>query len=95
MIAEVVRGRKTNRVVVKRRADPSPQRALRRYRKDPLTRGLDYTTVCVSLPVEELAALDIVCARVQMARSHFIRQAVKHFAAQIGVWPPTTPKRNP
>ena len=31
------------------------------------------------MPIAELELLDSVCERVQMARSHLLRQAVKHF----------------
>jgi len=61
----------------------SPQAALRSYRQDPTVRGLDYVVVAYCLPVAELAALDVVCESVQMARSHFLRQATKHFTAWI------------
>lgn len=36
-----------------------------------------------TLGAGELAALDAVCERVQMARSHFLRQAAKHFRAFV------------
>ncbi len=75
-------GKRTNRVRVKRRA-VSAGTATRRYLKDPSTRGLDTAIVCISLPVEELVALDAVCERTQMARSHFLRQAAKHFAEKV------------
>lgn len=78
----VVSGKRTNRVRVKRGAT-SAGTATRRYRKDPNTRGLDTVTVCISLPVEELVALDAMCERTQMARSHFLRQAAKHFATKV------------
>lgn len=81
-------GKRTNRVKVAsakvvRKADQSPSRALRRYRKDPSTRGLDYVVTCISLPVGELAVIDEACERAQMARSHFLRQAAKHFIAKV------------
>lgn len=75
-------GKRTNRVRVRRKA-ASAGTAMRRFRKDPLTRGLDYAMVCISIPVAELAALDAIAERVSMARSHFIRQAVRHFAAKV------------
>lgn len=77
--ATITRGRKANRVKVKRVAR-SAGTAIRRFRADPAVRGLETAMVCISLPVAELVSLDEVCERVQMARSHFIRQAVKHFA---------------
>jgi hypothetical protein len=80
--ATVVRGTKTNRVRVKRSKSPGSVR--KRYRQDPAVRGMDSTMVCISLPIAELEALDSMCDRVQMARSHFIRQAVKHFGVKTG-----------
>lgn len=50
------------------------------FRKDPKTRGHATAQVCISMPVSDLIALDAECERVQMARSHFIRQAIRHFA---------------
>lgn len=80
-----ISGKITNRVKVKRISarKRSPERAKIAYRKDPSTRGLDYVVIAVSLPVGELATLDEMCERVQMARSHFLRQAVKHFGAKV------------
>lgn len=82
MASATISGKRTNRVRVKRRA-ASAGTAKARYRKDPSTRALDTVQVCVSMPVADLLALDAVCERVQMARSHFVRQACKHFAAQV------------
>jgi len=76
-------GVKTNRVKVKRIAQTNTGRALSRYRQDPTVRGMDTVITCISLPVQELAELDEVCERVQMARSHFIRQAVKLLRQQL------------
>lgn len=75
-------GKKTNRVRVRRKA-ASAGTALARYRKDPSTRGLDVVQVCISMPAAELVDLDATATRVQMARSHFIRAAVKHFATKV------------
>lgn len=80
--ATVVQGVKTGRVKVKRRA-ASAGTALKAYRKDPTIRGLDYARLCITMPVAELEAMDALAARSQMARSHLIRQAVKHFAAKV------------
>jgi hypothetical protein len=77
--ATITRGAKTNRVRVKRVAR-SAGTAMARYRADPTVRGLETAIVCISMPAEELAALDAACERTQMARSHFLRQAAKHFA---------------
>jgi predicted transcriptional regulator len=57
--------------------------ALRRYRRDPLVRGLDTTQTTISLPVEELARIDELARRVQMSRSCFLRQAAKYFAVYL------------
>jgi hypothetical protein len=76
-----VRSARTKRT--KALARRSPQRAKLAYAKDPSTRGLDYVQVCVCMPVAELAVLDDMADRAQMARSHFIRQAVKHFSAKV------------
>lgn len=78
--ARVIRGVKTNRM----KRSKSPGSVLSRYRKDPTTRGFDCTTVCISVPVAELAEMDAFAERCQMARSHMIRQAVKHFIAKVG-----------
>lgn len=88
-------GKKTNRVKVQTRRgrpagrkaepiEPSPQRAKNRLKQDPSVRGKLYVTTCFSIPVDELVDLDAACERVQMARSQFIRQAVKHFAVKVG-----------
>lgn len=76
-------GAKTNRVRVKRKPDYAPQSALRRFRKDPSTRGLDCVIVSVSMPVRELAALDEAAEGAQMARSHFLREAARQFAERL------------
>jgi hypothetical protein len=80
--AVIERGTKTNRVRVKR--PKSPGHVRKRYRQDPAVRGMDSTVVAISLPIAELEALDAMCDRTQMARSHFIRQAVKHFGEKTG-----------
>jgi hypothetical protein len=61
------------------RERPEPKR----YRADRPNIGKGTKTVCVSLPPEELAWLDRMAERCQTSRSHFIRQAVKHFGAYI------------
>lgn len=78
--ASIVRGKTTNRVRVRNTViDPSPQRALHRFRKDPSTRGRVYVTICICLPVDELAVIDETAERIEMARSHFLREAAKRF----------------
>lgn len=82
MASATIEGKRTNRVKVRRRAT-SAGTALRRYRQDPAVRGHDVVTVCICLPVAELAAIDAMCERVQMARSHFLREAAKHFSSKV------------
>jgi hypothetical protein len=81
--ATIEKGAKANRVRVKRKASASTRATVNRYRQDPAVRGMDTVITCISLPVAELDAIDGVCERVQMARSHFLRQAAKHFAAYV------------
>jgi hypothetical protein len=76
----VIDGKRTNRIKVQRKAR-SAGTAMARYRQDPSVRGMDTVVTCISLPVCELTDLDAACERAQMARSHFIRQAVKRFIA--------------
>lgn len=85
-------GAVTNHVVVaKRIGKPRQRRGVKKYRKDPQMRGgkaykgMGRTTMqaCVSFPPDELALLDQMATRCQMSRSHFIRQAVKHFGAKL------------
>lgn len=78
---KVKRGRP--RLAPKRKTERSTQRALIRFKKDPLVRGLDFTVISVSLPAEELAAMDELCERLRVARSHLIRSAVKRFKAEV------------
>jgi len=98
MIATIERGAITNRVRVggsrsglrkaprkyekrKRRGPPAPTKGF--YRQDRSVRGLGCVVVCVSMPRSELVELDAVALRAQMARSHFVRQAVKRFQAFV------------
>ena len=55
----------------------------KRFRADPTTKGKPQESVCVSFPIDELDWLDAMAVRCQTSRSHFIRQAVKHFGAKI------------
>jgi hypothetical protein len=80
--ATVTRGKKTNRVNANRKRY-SPTTAATRYKRDPAVHGLESVMVCISIPTGELVELDAVCERVPMSRSHFIRQAVKHFGAYV------------
>ena len=98
-MAEIVRGKKSNRVRVRKvrfKKDPllasqgakrppvaSPGTATKRYRQDPTARRGDTVTFCVSMPIEDLVRIDTACERLQMARSHFLRQASKHFAEWV------------
>lgn len=94
--AVVRRGVTTNRVVVfKRRGKaipivkPRPPKRKRKaqapkvYRRDMEAVGKKYKTVCISLPVEELADFDAMAKRCQMARSDFLRRAARHFIVKI------------
>lgn len=80
--ATVEQGVKTNRVKRVRKA-ASAGTATARYKQDPNVRGMDTAVTCISMPTVELVQLDAMCERVNMARSHFIRQAVKHFAEKL------------
>ena len=73
-----VGGKKTNRVKMR-----SAGKAMNQYRQDPSVRGMDTVVVAISIPAGELAEMDAFAARVQMARSHLIRQAVKHFRVKV------------
>lgn len=75
--ATVSRGKKTNRLKIKRKADMQAQRAVHRYKQDPTARGMDVVVIGVSLPVRELAIIDAACEQMQMARSHFLREAAR------------------
>lgn len=85
--AEVVVGKRTNRIKRTRRIDTtesSPQRGLIRYKQDPEKgRGLAQVKICVSMPVQVLAELDALAERASMSRSHLIRQAVAYFGAYL------------
>lgn len=79
-----IAGAKTNRVRMGKstQSECSVQRAMIRYRKDPTVYGLKAVVTCISMPTEELAALDELAEELQMARSHLIRAAVKQFMRQ-------------
>lgn len=87
--AEVVTGKITNRVKVRTSPGVSPARRTKarqpkRYKADPTRgQGAGYRVVCISMSPDELAELDALASRVQMARSHLIRQAVKHFRVKV------------
>src|SRR5258708_36844017 len=53
-IAEVIRGKKSNRVRMKRGRGKSPGTMLARYRQDPTARGHETVVVCFSVPSQEL-----------------------------------------
>lgn len=65
---------------------------MKRYRRDR-TRGYrahaeiaiasPTKVISISLAESEIAALDAAAERASMARSHFIREAVKHYAAKL------------
>jgi len=86
--ATIQQGVSTNRVKVKRRATGKPRSsgtALARYRQDRSVRGLETAVTCISMPVGELAELDRAAEAAGVARSHFIRLAVRHFAQHLAV----------
>lgn len=80
--ARVVSGKRTNRVKVQRVRRPR-RVAETRYRLDRSVRGKGHVHRQISMPPDELRALDAFAERVQMARSHVVRQAVKHFMAKV------------
>ena len=82
--AEVVTGKMTNRVKVRATSAPRTARQPKRYKADPTRgQGEGYRIVCISMSPAELAELDAFAERVQMARSHLIRRAVKHFRVKV------------
>ena len=54
-----------------------------RYRTDRAIVGRGAVIKCVSASASDWAALDEAALRVQMSRSHFVRQAVKYFIAKL------------
>lgn len=72
----------TNRVVVREPCVPVEARSPKRYRSDKSVRGQGCVMVSISLPAAELVALDAACDRLQMARSHLLREAVKHYESR-------------
>lgn len=74
----------------KQRAAPGPKpkfgpkrRKAASYRKDPSTRARPYKVIAISIPIDELAVLDVFAKRVQMARSDVLRQAAKFFRVHV------------
>ena len=47
------------------------------YRADESVKGQPYTTICISLPVAELQAMDAYRAKSKLSRSQLLRDAVK------------------
>ena len=82
--AVIHHGAKTNRVRIGKRdyAVVQPKGRPVYYRQELAVRGLGHCIVCISLPPEELAALDDLAERLCMARSHLIREAVREYAAR-------------
>lgn len=62
---------------------PRPKKPPKRYHADPAARGKGTVIACVSMPKAELALLDALAKKTQTSRSHFIRQAVKHFGVKL------------
>lgn len=88
--AKIVRGAKTNRVKVGRSRrsiarihETSPQRAKARYAKDPSIRDRLYVVISISLPVDELVAIDAVSERINMNRSAYLRHAALMVASLV------------
>ena len=84
--AAITQGVKTNRVRVRRRPpqDPSPQRAVRRYKSAGSLGPGPGTVVAVSLSAADLAAMDDLAEHMGMSRSHLIREAVKAYRERVG-----------
>lgn len=53
------------------------------YKADGTLDGSGTKVVAISIPPAELVQLDEFCRRVQMSRSHMLRQAWKHFQQKI------------
>ena len=87
----VARDPSGNRARAKRRKRPA--NGVQKFKADRSTRGKGSVQVIASMPASERDALDAIATRVQMSRSHFIRQAVKHFA--VKVLPPPEPRDPP
>lgn len=92
---EVEQGITTNRVrkvrtkqleVATKKPKPksSAGAAIKRYREDP-EKGRGFTLVCISMPVEDLIAIDKSAEAAQMSRSHYLRQAAKLYRGGIGI----------
>lgn len=88
--AVIVRGAKTNRVKVGRRTYTVRQPEGREvyYRCEMNVRGKGHVVVAISLPPDEIAALDTAAERLKMARSHLIRVAVREYLGrnQEALW---------
>jgi predicted transcriptional regulator len=79
--ATIEQGAKSNRVRKVKRTKPKPEP--KRYHADRAVLDQGSEKACISMPPAELVELDRVCERAQMNRSHFIRQAVKHYIAKL------------
>lgn len=67
----------------KRDQKPRGRNQVKLWRADQSVRGKGTIQACVAFPPDELAWLDRMAQRCQTSRSHFIRQAVKHFGEKI------------
>lgn len=54
-----------------------------RYTADSSIRGKPFKVIAISMPVDEIKELEVICAAVQMSRSHFLRQAARRFRVWI------------
>lgn len=53
------------------------------YKADGTLDGTGTKVIAISVPPRELDLIDQMAARAQMSRSHFLRQAAKHFGAKL------------
>jgi hypothetical protein len=90
----VKRVRRTTEVLPRVARAPRERRRVKRYRADPALataggavatkgKGKGSIQACIAFPPNELAQLDRMAERVQMSRSHFVRQAVKYLGEKI------------
>jgi hypothetical protein len=96
MTADIVRGATTNRVRVRVRRKPRPKRARSLgkglYRADGTLDGRGTVKICITLLDSVLGQIAIAAQRGQMSRSAFLRQAFKHYDADVAP-PPRKRKR--
>lgn len=76
----VERGIYTNRIKPSRAKRQVATQQAARFAKDPRTKGTAYTITCISLPVEDLVAIDEAAVAARKSRSQFLRDAALAFA---------------